>query len=103
MQQLSEVLKRMKSLIIVNLSNCINPFKRHNGLKYLIDGVISNKETLIEVQISGNHYNYDYLAVEGIKRMFFEFIHVKTLDISSLGLNKKDCIQVIGAFKQVNE
>ena len=49
MQLLSEVLKRMNSLIIVNLSNCINPFKRHNGLKYLIDGVLSNKETLIEV------------------------------------------------------
>ena len=93
----------MNSLIIVNLSNCINPFKRHNGLKYLIEGLLSNKETLIEIQISGNHYNDDDLAVEGIKRMFFEFIHVRTLDISSMGLNKKNCKKVINAFKEVNE
>ena len=81
----------MNSLIIVNLSNCINPFKRHNGLKYLIEGVLSNRESLIEVRISGNHYNNDDLAVEGIKRMLFELIHVKALDISCMGLNKKDC------------
>ena len=93
----------MNSLIIVNLSNCINPFKRHNGLKYLIEGVLSNRESLIEVRISGNHYNNDDLAVQGIKRMFFELIHVKTLDISCMGLNKKDCKKVIGAFKEVNE
>ena len=49
MQLLSEVLKRMNSLITVNFSNCINPFKRHNGLKYLIDGVLSNKNSLVEV------------------------------------------------------
>jgi len=93
----------MNSLIIINLSNCINPLKRHNGLKYLIEGVLSNKESLIEVYISGNHYNNDNLAVEGIKRIFFELIHVKKLDISCLGLNKKDCKRVINAFKEVNE
>lgn len=99
MQLLSEVLKRMNSLIIVNLSNCINPMKPHNGLKYLIEGVLSNKKSLIEVYISGNHYNNDNLAVEGIKRMFSELIHVKKLDISCMALNKKDCKQVIAAFK----
>jgi hypothetical protein len=102
MQLLSEVLKRMNSLITINLSNCINPFKRHNGLKYLIDGVLSNKKSLIEVLISGNHYNYDDLAVEGIKRMFFELIFVRTLDISSMGLNKNDCKKIVNAFKEVN-
>ena len=35
--------------------------------------------------------------------MFFELIYVRTLDISCMGLNKKDCKQVIGAFKEVNE
>ena len=77
----------MNSLMIVNLSNCINPLKRHNGLKYLIDGILSNKESLVEVKISGNHYNNDPLAVESIKRIFFELIHVRTLDISCMGLN----------------
>lgn len=60
-------------------------------MKYLIDGVLANKNTLVEVYISGNHYNNDEIAVENLKRLFFELIHVKTLDISSMGLNKKDC------------
>ena len=64
--------------------------------------MLANKETLVEVQISGNHYNKDDLAVESLKRMFFELIHVKILDISSLGLNKKDCKKLINAFNEVN-
>jgi len=61
-------------------------------LKYLLDGVLANKNTLIEVLISGNHYNNDEIAVESLKRLFFELIKLKTLDISSMGLNKKDCL-----------
>ena len=57
----------------------------------MIDGVLANKNTLLEVYISGNNYNNDESAVCGLKRLFFELIHVKTLDISSIGLNKKDC------------
>lgn len=61
-------------------------------MKYLLDGVLANKNTLIEVLISGNHYNNDEIAVESLKRLFFELIKLKTLDISSMGLNKKDCL-----------
>ena len=91
MKLLSEVLKRMNSLQILNLKNCINPKKKHSGLKYLIEGLLANKNSLIEVKISDNNYNKDQLAVDGVKRMFFEFINVRLLDISNLGFNKKDC------------
>ena len=61
-------------------------------MKYLLDGVLANKNTLIEVLISGNHYNNNEIAVESLKRLFFELVKLKTLDISSMGLNKKDCL-----------
>lgn len=61
-------------------------------MKYLLDGVLANKNTLIEVLIAGNHYNNNESAVESLKRLFFELIKLKTLDISSMGLNKKDCL-----------
>ena len=60
-------------------------------MKYLLDGVLANKNTLLEVYISGNHYNNDEIAVESLKRLFFQLINLKILDISSMGLNKKDC------------
>jgi len=49
----------MKSLETIYLKNCINPFKKHNGLKFIIKGLIENNKTLRKVDISGNHYNND--------------------------------------------
>jgi hypothetical protein len=40
MQALGLVFERMKSLETVIIKNCINPFKKHSGLKFIIQGLI---------------------------------------------------------------
>ena len=46
MEILAKVLERMNSLHSINLSSCINRFKKHNGLGHLIRGLLTNKDTL---------------------------------------------------------
>ena len=54
----------METLEKVNLANCINPQKPHNGLKYLIQALITNRATLQYVDISGNNWNKDMAVVD---------------------------------------
>lgn len=88
MQALGLVFERMQSLETLIIKNCINPFKKHSGLKFIIQGLIQNKKTLRKVDISGNSYNNDKICVENLEKMILQCVFLRNLNISSLGLNK---------------
>jgi hypothetical protein len=69
MKQLIEVFEEMETLERLNMANCINPYKPHSGLKHLIKALISNRETLQYVDISGNTWNKDMEVVKQIQLM----------------------------------
>ena len=52
----------MKSLEVLNFSNCID--ERKDGLSELLDTVVTNSKTLRKLDISGNNYNKNAKAVE---------------------------------------
>lgn len=98
MQALGLVFERMLSLETVNIKNCINPFKKHSGLKFIIQGLIKNKKTLRKVDISGNSYNSDKICIENLEKLILECVFLRNLNISSLGLNKQGCKKIIEVF-----
>lgn len=95
MKQLIEVFEEMETLEVCKMANCINPYKPHSGLKYLIQGLITNKETLKYVDVSGNTYNNDMEVVEQIQLMLKHCMVMKSVNISCLGLNKKACKMIV--------
>lgn len=64
MKQLIEVFEEMETLEIVNMANCINPYKPHSGLKYLIQALVTNRATLRYADVSGNTWNKDMEVVQ---------------------------------------
>lgn len=100
MKQLVEIFEEMETLEVLNMARCINPYKPHSGLKYLVKGLITNYKTLKYVDISHNTYNNDMEVVEQIQAMMKKCMNMKSLNISCLGMNKKACQAILKTFKE---
>ena len=76
----------MKSLETVHFSNCIDQGK--DGLTELIEALITNRDTLRYVDISGNDWNKNVVAAESVQELIIKGIEIQHLNISNLGLEK---------------
>lgn len=100
MKQLIEIFEEMETLEVLDMSRCINPYKPHSGLKYLVKGLITNYRTLKYVDISHNTFNNDMEVVEQIQAMMKKCMNMKSLNISCLGMHKKACQAILQTFKE---
>ena len=83
----------MKSLETVHFSNCIDQGK--DGLTELIEALITNRDTLRYVDISGNDWNKNVVAAESVQDFIIKGIEIQHLNISNIGLEKQECEAVI--------
>ena len=88
----------MKSCRVLDISNNVT-CGDHKALKWLLEGLVLSKNSLVELNISNNKSINCEGTLDVLCQLLTDNLQLKILNISNLGMNKDNCDKLLAFLK----
>jgi len=103
LEDLRHFIESIKTIEVLDVSYIIKvdrrkPFKYEDAMQSLFNAILSRKAIISSINISGNHGINDKNCFDQFKKILFECKKVRSLNISTMGMSKSNCKELVATF-----